>query len=243
MATRASESTVLPFPRPRRQAPKNRKLPDEDQPRERILSHGGSALSDAELLSCLLLGGARLDSLEAAQELICELGGLGGLLLARERDLVFSGIGPARRASLLAAVELSRRLARVRMPRRDLLDRPDSVASYLSLRYAQADQEVMGALYLDVRNRLIAEGDIYRGTLSRAAVEPRTIIKTGLLCSASGFILFHTHPSGDPSPSAEDLTFTRRMAEAGELVGVKLLDHIILGSAGRWVSLGRRGAW
>ncbi len=129
------------------------------------------------------------------------------------------------------------------MPRRDLLDRPDAVASYLSLRYAQEDQEVMGALYLDVRNRLILESDIYRGTLSRAAVEPRTIIKQGLLCSASGFILFHTHPSGDPSPSAEDLTFTRRMAEAGELLGVRLLDHMILGSAGRWVSLGRRGAW
>jgi len=81
------------------------------------------------------------------------------------------------------------------------------------------------------------------GTLSRAAVEPRAILKECLLRSASGFILFHTHPSGDPSPSAEDLSFTRRMAEAGELVGVRLLDHMILGSAGRWVSLGRRGAW
>ncbi len=243
MATRTSESSVLPFQPPRQRAAKTRRLPDEDQPSERILRYGGAALSDAELLSSLLMGGARLDTLEVAQKLICDLGGLGGLLRAREPDLVLPGIGPARRAALLAAVELSRRQARSRMPRRDLLDRPDAVASYLSLRYAQADQEVMGALYLDVRNRLIAEGDIYRGTLSRAAVEPRTIIKQGLLCSASGFVLFHTHPSGDPSPSAEDLTFTRRMAEAGELVGVKLLDHIILGSAGRWVSLGRRGAW
>ena len=243
MATRASDSSVVAFLRPQSQALENRKLPQEDQPSERMLRAGGAALSDAELLSCLLLGGARLDALEVAQKLICDLEGLGGLLSARERDLALPGVGPARRAALLAAVELSRRLARTRMPRRDLLDRPDAVASYLSLRYSQSDQEVMGALYLDVRNRLIAEGDIYRGTLSRAAVEPRTIIKTGLLCSASGFILFHTHPSGDPSPSAEDLTFTRRMAEAGELVGVRLLDHIILGSAGRWVSLGRRGAW
>ncbi len=243
MAKRASEPSVLSFPQPPRRAPKKRKLPDQDQPRERMLHSGCAALSDPELLSCLLLGGARLDALEVAQELICDLEGLGGLLRARERDLNYPGIGPARRAALLAAVELGRRLARSRMPRRDLLDRPNAVASYLSLRYAQADQEVMGALYLDVRNRLIAEGDIYRGTLSRAAVEPRTIIKQGLLCSASGFILFHTHPSGDPSPSAEDLTFTRRMAEAGELLGVRLLDHIILGSAGRWVSLGRQGAW
>ncbi len=241
MATHTTESSILTFPP--RQTGNRRKLPDEDQPRERIRRSGGASLSDAELLSSLMLGGARLDTLEVAQELICELGGLGGLLGARECDLTFRGIGPARRAALLAAVELSRRLARTRMPRRDLLDRPDAVASYLSLRYAQSDQEVMGALYLDVRNRLIGEGDIYRGTLSRAAVEPRTIIKQGLLCSASGFVLFHTHPSGDPSPSVEDLTFTRRMAEAGELVGVRLLDHMILGSAGRWVSLGRRGAW
>ncbi len=243
MATRASESPVLPFPQSSRRAAKKRRLPDEDQPRERMLHSGGAALSDAELLSCLLQGGAQLDALEAAQKLICDLEGLGGLLRARERDLILPGVGPARRAALLAAVELARRLARSRMPRRDLLDRPDAVASYLSLRYAQADQEVMGALYLDVRNRLIAEGDIYRGTLSRAAVEPRTIMKQGLLCSASGFILWHNHPSGDPSPSTEDLVFTRRMAEAGQLLGMELLDHMILGSAGRWVSLGRRGAW
>ncbi len=101
----------------------------------------------------------------------------------------------------------------------------------------------MGALYLDVRNRLIGESEVYRGTMSRTAVEPRAIFKEALLQSASGFVLFHTHPSGDPSPSKEDLAFTRRLAEGGEMLGVKLLDHMILGSAGRWVSLGRRGAW
>lgn len=94
-----------------------------------------------------------------------------------------------------------------------------------------------------MRNRLISESDIYHGTLSRAAVEPRAILKQGLLRSAAGIILFHTHPSGDPSPSAEDLDFTRRMVEAGELLGIRLIDHLIRGSAGRWVSLKRRGAW
>ncbi len=220
------------------------KLPENERPRERLLHSGGAALSDAELLAILLrTGRPGLSAIEMGQELIAERGGLGGLLRADVTKLKRRGLGDAKAATLLAAIELGRRLARVRMPRRDLLDRPDAVASYLSLRYAQEDQEVMGALYLDVRNRLIAESDIYRGTLSRAAVEPRAILKEGLLHSASGFILFHTHPSGDPSPSAEDLTFTRRMAEAGELLGVKLLDHMILGSAGRWVSLGRRGAW
>ena len=219
-------------------------LPPEERPRERILSSGAASLSDAELLAVLLRTGRPGQSaIEMGQELLAERGGLGGLLRSDGARLSRPGLGPAKAATVLAAVELGRRLARARMPRRDLLDQPDAVACYLGMRYCQQDQEVMGALYLDVRNRLIAESDIYRGTLARAAVEPRAILKEGLLRSASGFILFHTHPSGDPTPSAEDLSFTRRLAEAGELLGVRLIDHLILGSTGRWVSLGRRGAW
>jgi len=235
-----TSSSIVPFPVP---PSTPEQLPIEDQPRQRILRSGGAALSDAELLGLLLHGGMSRDATELAQELLVRLRGLSGLLRNHQSALRLPGLGPARRAAILAAVELSRRLAKARVPRRDLLDRPDVVASYLALRYVQPDQEVMGALYLDIRNRLIAESDIYRGTLARAAVEPRTILKEGLLHSAAGFVLFHTHPSGDPSPSVEDLAFTRRMAEAGELIGVELLDHLILGSAGRWISLGRRGAW
>ncbi len=219
-------------------------LPLEERPREKLLSSGGATLSDAELVAVLLrTGRPGLSAIEMGQQLLAERGGLAGLLQSGPSTLRRRGLGQAKAATLLAAIELGRRLARTRMPRRDLLDRPDAVANYLSLRYVQQDQEVMGALYLDVRNRLISESDIYRGTLSRAAVEPRAILKEGLLLSASGFILFHTHPSGDPSPSAEDLSFTRRLCEAGELLGIKLLDHLILGNSGRWVSLGRRGAW
>ncbi len=101
----------------------------------------------------------------------------------------------------------------------------------------------MGALYLDTRNRLLAERELYRGTVNRAAVEPRAILKEGLLHGACGMVVFHTHPSGDPSPSPEDLAFTRRLSEGGELVGVRLVDHLILGGVGRWVSLRERGAW
>ncbi len=243
MTSTATNARVLSYPQSQRPRSNWPRLPIEDQPRERLLRAGGTALSDAELVSLLLQAGSGRQAIELAHDVLAKAGGLAGLLRARERDVQVPGVGPARSAVVLAAVELARRVARIRMPRRDLLERPDAVASYLGLRYAQEDQEVMGALYLDVRNRLIGEGDIFRGTLSRAAVEPRTILKVGLLHSASGFILFHTHPSGDPAPSAEDLSFTRRMSEAGDLLGVKLLDHIILGSAGRWVSLGRRGAW
>ena len=128
--------------------------------------------------------------------------------------------------------------------RHDLLDRPESVAAWLWQEiYHDAAQEQMSAVFVDVRNRLIGYQVAYVGTLARAACEPRAILTAGLLCNATAFILAHNHPSGDPSPSPEDLSFSRRMAEAGELVGVRLLDSMILGDAGRWVSLGRRGAW
>ena len=221
-----------------------RDLPDDERPRERLLRKGGGALADAELIAVLLrTGRPGLSALGLARELLHQRGGLVGLLGSGPALLRLSGLGPAKIAALLSALELARRLARADLPDRDPLGHPQAVATYLSLRYSLKAQEVMGALYLDTRNRLLAETELFRGTLNRAAVEPRAILKRGLIRDAAGFVLFHTHPSGDPSPSAEDLAFTRRMAEAGELVGVRLVDHLILGGGGRWVSLRQRGAW
>lgn len=219
-------------------------IPKEDRPRERLLRSGGESLSDTELVAVLLRVGRRGQSvIEMAAEVLHECGGLPGLLDAQLITLERRGLGRAKAATLLAAIELGRRLARTQIPERELLDRPELVANYLAMRYVGQDQEVMGALYLDVRNRLIADVDIYRGTLSRAAVEPRVILKEALQRSAAGFILFHTHPSRDPTPSTEDLTFTKRVAKAAEQVGLRLIDHLILGGSDRWVSLQRRGAW
>lgn len=219
-------------------------IPLEDRPRERLLRSGGGALSDGELVAVLLRVGRRGQSaIEMAKEILGQSGGLVGLLHCRAEHLRRRGLGAAKAATVLAAIELARRMARAEVSDRELLDRPAAVASYLTLRYARADQEVMGALYLDVRNRLIAERDIYRGTLDRVAVEPRVLLKEALTRGAAGFILFHTHPSGDPAPSAEDLEFTRRVAEGADLLGLRLIDHVILGSAGSWVSLQQRGAW
>jgi len=120
---------------------------------------------------------------------------------------------------------------------------PGAVARYLAIQFASPGQEIMGALFLDTRNRLIGEQEIYRGTLNRAAVEPRALLKEGILRDAAGFVLFHTHPSGDPSPSAEDLAFTRRIAQSGELLGLRLVDHLIVGSGDAWISLRQRGGW
>jgi DNA repair protein RadC len=176
-----------------------------------------------------------LEVLEASE-------GLTGVSDMNPHTLRRYGVGDAKIASLLAALELGRRVAQRELPERDPMTRPGEVVRYLAVRYRVRDQEVVGAVFLDGRNRRMADKEIFRGTLSRAAVEPREILKEALVRGAAGVLLFHTHPSGDPSPSTEDLLFTRRLAEAGELVGVRLVDHLILGSAGRWVSLHEKGA-
>lgn len=219
-----------------------RELPADERPRERLLAQGARTLGDAELVAVLLrTGQAGESALSLARRLLAGVGGVAGLATATPEAIAGRGIGPAKAASVAAAVELGRRLARAEVRERDPLGHPAAVASYLTLRYAALDQEVMGALYLDTRNRLVGERELFRGALNRAIAEPRRILREGLLAGAAGCIVFHTHPSGDPSPSAEDLAFTRRLAEAGEAVGIRLVDHLVLGGQGRWVSLRERG--
>jgi len=219
-----------------------RELPADERPRERLLARGARSLGDAELVAVLLrTGRAGESALALARRLLASVGGLSGLATATPEALAGRGVGPAKAAAVAAAVELGRRLARAEIRERDPLGHPAAVASYLTLRYAALDQEVMGALYLDTRNRMVGERELFRGALNRAAAEPRRILREGLLAGAAGCIVFHTHPSGDPSPSAEDVAFTRRLAEAGEAVGIRLVDHLVLGSQGRWVSLRERG--
>lgn len=216
----------------------------ESRPRERLMRHGARTLSEDELLAVLLRTGTRgVSAQQLAAQLLTRHGGLAGLRHASLESLLRPGVGPAKAASILAARELAVRIARSELPERSALHRPERAARYLTMRYAALDQEVMGALYLDTRSRLIAEREVYRGTLSRASVEPRGLLRPALLLGASSMLLFHTHPSGDPSPSAEDFAFTRRMVEAANVVGVHLLDHLVLGEPNRWVSLRNEGAW
>lgn len=221
-----------------------REVPADERPRERLLGQGAAALGDAELVAILLRTGRPGASvLTVAREILATVGGLSGLASEGALGLLRRGVGPAKAAGLLAAVEVGKRLARQEVHEKTPLAHPAAVASYLALRYARRDQEVMGALYLDTRHRLLGERELFRGALARATVEPRAILKEGLLLGAAACVVFHTHPSGDPSPSAEDLAFTRRMAEAGETIGIRLIDHLIVGGVGRWISLRERGAW
>jgi DNA repair protein RadC len=220
-----------------------RELPVSERPRERLLKQGSAALSDAELVAVLLRTGTKgISALQMATELIQETGGLSGLVSLTPNLLRRNGLGPAKAAALLAALEIAGRIAREQINEREPLTRPAEVARYLHLRFWARDQEVVGALFLDSRNRLLGDRELFRGTLDRAVADPREILKEALLRGAAAVILFHTHPSGDPSPSEPDILFTRRLKEAAEVVGLRLADHMILGDAGRWVSLRQRGA-
>ncbi len=220
-----------------------RDLPVSERPRERLLKQGSAALSDAELVAVLLRTGAKgLSVIQMSTELLQETDGLSGLVSLPAQSLRRHGLGPAKVASLLAAVEIAARVAREQLNEREPLTRPAEVARYLYLRFWARDQEVVGALFLDSRNRLLGARELFRGTLNRSVADPREILKESLVRGAAALILFHTHPSGDPSPSESDLLFTRRLKEAGEIVGVRLADHLILGAPGRWVSLQQRGA-
>lgn len=250
----ASEPMPLPLRRRhrpqrlRRETPKVDQRPaiaamaEEDRPRERLLRSGAAALSDAELLAVLLRSGRPGRSvLTIADEFLAGCGGLRGLL-ACDRDVAKGQkLGDAQTASLLAAVEIGRRLSRHPLPS-ELLEDPAIVARYLYLRYGRGHQEVMGALFLDAHNRRVGETECFRGTLMRMLVEPRTILFEAMRRNAHGILLFHVHPSGDPTPSEEDRIFTVRMRECCEIMGFELLDHLVLGGE-RWVSLRRLRPW
>jgi DNA repair protein RadC len=198
-------------------------------------------LSDTELIAVLLHGWPDTSARKMARELI-------GTGMGQEGLMALAGLTqPDERLAqrpwfaeawikIRAAVELGRRLAWAKLANGELLAESELAADYLLRRYAGSDQEILGALFLNPRNRLIALQEMFRGTLDRISVDPRCILKAALQHRAAGLIVFHNHPSGDPSPSTADLCFTRRLARAGDVVGVRLVDHLIVG-IGRWVSI------
>lgn len=230
MATASrSPLTLVPADPPRLPADAH----EPEQPLARLLARGPRALTDCELIAVLL--GEPVPAL--ARDLLDRCGGLERLAAAEPHLLLGAGgRGPAR---VRAAVELAARMAHRAIPVREPMSRPAAVARYINLRYLR-DQEVLGAFFVDSRHRLIGERELFRGTLHRAAAEPRVVLKEALLLGAAAILLFHTHPSGDPAPSREDLLFTRRMARAGETLGIALVDHLVVGVGDRWVSIRER---
>jgi DNA repair protein RadC len=217
-----------------------RDLPAEDRPRERLEREGPAALSNRELVASLLgTGDGRSSALDLAGRLLG--GGLRGLRAASFAELRGErGVGPAKAARLLAALELGARLPAEGRSAAPTLRTPEEAARHLLPRYGARPVETFGLLALDVRHRLKREAVISIGCLTSSLVHPREVFQEAVVSRAAALVLFHNHPSGDPEPSAEDLSLTRRLHSAGALMGIEVLDHLILG-AGSYVSLKQRG--
>lgn len=215
-------------------------MPLEDRPRERLARHGPRALSNRELVALLLGTGTRYASaLDVAERILA--GGLHDAAARSLEDLAREkGVGSAKAARLLAALELGARVASQEGRRAATLRTPDEAARYLLPRYAARPVETFGLLALDVRHRLRKEAVVSVGCLTSSLVHPREVFQEAIVARAAGLVFFHNHPSGDPEPSAEDLALTRRLVAAGTLLGIEVLDHLVLG-AGRYVSLKQRG--
>jgi DNA repair protein RadC len=241
-ATNAETRTRGPLPALARECAGRRflDLPPEERPRERLARLGATALSTRELVSVVLGTGARgTSALDLAEELL----GSGLRPLASRSVLELErarGLGRAKAARLVAALELGARVASDRGDGAPLLDSPGAAGRYLLPRYAARPVETFGLLALDVRHRLRREAVVSVGCLTASLVHPREVFQEAVTARAATLVLFHNHPSGDPEPSAEDLALTRRLAQAGTMMGIEVLDHLVLG-AGRFVSLKERG--
>ena len=218
-------------------------LPADARPREKLIARGAAALGDAELLALLLRTGLPgKNVLQLAQEVLERFGGLAGLLRASLDDLkAVKGLGgTAKRAELIAVLELARRALAERLRERAVFDSPGAVSQYLQLHIASRPYEVFVALFLDAQHRLIAMEELFRGTLTQTSVYPREIAVRALHHHAAAVVLAHNHPSGSVEPSRADEALTQTLKAALALVDVRVLDHVIV-AAGRTLSMAERG--
>jgi DNA repair protein RadC len=221
-------------------------LPSDAQPREKLLARGPAALADAELLALLLRTGiVGKGVLQLAAELLAPpptgFGGIAGLLHARAEDLRrIKGLGPAKRAEIVAVLELARRALAEQLREREVFGTPDAVKHYLGLHLGQRPHEVFAVLFLDSQNRLLAMEELFRGTLTQTSVYPREVVLRALHHHAAAVVLAHNHPSGTVTPSRADEALTQALKAALSLVDVRVLDHVIV-APGQALSMAERG--
>jgi DNA repair protein RadC len=219
-----------------------KELPPSEQPRERLRDYGAAALSDAELLAILLrIGVAGTNVVQLAQQLLAERGGWPGLLRAEYADLCKRhGLGEAKAATLKAALEIGRRLLLVEHEQRVQIKSPTDVAQLLMLEMSHLDQEHLRTVLLDTKNRVQGISTVYVGSLNTSLIRVGEVFKEALKKNSAALIVVHNHPSGDPTPSPEDVLVTREIVAAGLLLDIEVLDHLVIGH-GRFVSLRERG--
>jgi len=206
-------------------------VPREERPRERLRRHGAERLANKELLAILLrTGNQRESALTLAEKLLARFGSLANIASASFEELVaVNGIGPAKAADILAAFELAKRLAESRMEFQGVVNSPADAAQLVLRELSLADKEHFMIIMLNTKNRVIAKKTVSIGHLQASLVHPREMFKEAIKRSSAALILVHNHPSGDLTPSREDITTTERLRKAGAVLGIDVLDHIIVG--------------
>lgn len=218
--------------------------PENERPREKLLARGAEVLSDAELLALVLRTGeaaAGSSAMDLARTILARFGSLRELGHATAAELcTIRGIGPAKAAEILAVTEIARRFGASVLRPGDRFTSSADVFHHYHEKLRDRRKEVFLALLLDSKNRVIREVQVSEGSLTASIVHPREVFAPVVRDSAAAVLFVHNHPSGDPSPSREDMEITTRLREAGELMGVRVLDHIIIG-CGAYVSFADRG--
>lgn len=213
-------------------------LSPDDRPREKLRHHGAASLGDNELIALVIGNGCRRgNALSVANALLAAHGGLHELIRCTLDDFArTTGIGSARASQLMAALELGRRTLAHAPSARLRIRGPDEAAAYLMPRFGSRGVEQFGILLLDAKHRAMRTAVVAVGTLNSTMVEPRDVFREAAIGGATAIVLFHNHPSGDPTPSPDDVALTRRLVAAGALIGIDVVDHVVLGD-GRYCSI------
>lgn len=221
---------------------KIRDFPQDERPRERLINDGPDKLSNQELLAIILRTGTSKESvLNLSQKLLKHFEGLRMLTNATVEEITsISGIGKAKAAQIIAAMELGRRINRLTYDDRYTIRSPQDGANYVMDEMRFLSQEHFVCLYLNTKNQVLHKQTVFIGSLNASIVHPREVFKEAFKRSAASVICVHNHPSGDPTPSREDIDVTKRLTECGKMLGIELLDHLIIGDQ-KYVSLKEKG--
>lgn len=218
-------------------------MPKDMRPRERLLKEGPQYLSAIELLAIMLRSGsARVSAIDLATAILnrCD-GKLRRLLDMSPEELAsFKGVGPAKTAQVMAALELGRRVAMATAWDQPVIRSPENAAALIMEQVRHMDREHFGVLLLNTKNQVLDRETISIGTLNSSTVHPREVFKAAIRRSAAAVILYHNHPSGDPTPSEQDIAVTKRLVEAGDIIGIGVLDHLVIGD-NRFTSFKAKG--
>ncbi len=219
-----------------------REMPEEERPREKLVSKGAEALSNVDLLAIILHTGIKNESVvHLAERLLSETEGLARLSTLSPQELSkVRGIGLTKAVTIVAAFELSRRLSALQGGERVVIHGPRDAASLVMARLRYLQKEHFIVLLLSTKNHVLAQSTISIGSLNASIVHPREVFREAINYSAAGVILIHNHPSGDPSPSQEDVSLTKKLVEAGKMLDIAVLDHVVIGD-GKYVSFKEKG--